>query len=194
MPENGAVPLDQPMEFFPHAAGPSTVSGTPEDYHRIIGVSHDMDNPNIHDRTEAWSLKAEEFSAFPPDSSRFLSGPGVIPGQGVVSLQVPAHSPDTLGSRHDEVASFDDQRSAIPDQSSPGDLGELRLYENSKSCADICHDRPRKPKIWGGNMWRATRCTGTYRASRASKIDASPRERSANPPSDTCRGEIETQT
>jgi hypothetical protein len=126
--ENDAVPLDQSMDFFPHAAGPSAASGTPEDYYRTIGVSHDMDNPNIHDMTEAWSLKAEEFSAFAPDNSRFLSGPGVVPGEGVVSLpQVPAHSRDTSGSQHDEVASFDDQRSAIPDQSSLGELGELRL-------------------------------------------------------------------
>lgn len=123
--ENGAVTLDQSMDFSPHAAGPSVVSGTPGDYHRTIGVSHDMDNPNIniHDRTEAWSLKVEEFSVFAPDSSRFLLGPGVIPGQGAVSLpQVPAHSRDTLGSQHGEVVSFDEQRSAIPDQSSPGEL------------------------------------------------------------------------
>ena len=128
MLENDAVPLDQSMDFFPHAAGQSAASGTPEDSYRTIGVSHDTDNPNIQDRTEALSLKAEEVSTFAHDNRKFLSGPGVVPGEGVVSLpQVPAHGWDTSGSRHDEVASFDDQRSAVPDQSSPGELGKLRL-------------------------------------------------------------------
>ncbi|KAI9451944.1 hypothetical protein BJY52DRAFT_1295769 [Lactarius psammicola] len=136
--ENGAIPLDQPMDFFPHAAGPSAVPGTAEDYHQAIGVSHDMDDPSIHDETEAWSLKAEEFSPFAPDSSRFLSGPGVIPGQGVVSLPpVPAHSLDTLSSRHGEVVSFDDQRSAIPDQSSPRELD----HQSPKSGGEICGEQ-----------------------------------------------------
>lgn len=117
--ETGAVLSDQSMNFFPRAAGPTAASGTPEN-HRTIGVSHDKDSLNVHDGTEVWSLKAEEFSAFSPDSSRFLSGPGVIPGQGVVSLSpVPGPSRDKLGSPGDEAVSFDDQRSAIRDQSSP---------------------------------------------------------------------------
>lgn len=124
----GTVPLDQSTDFFLHAAGTNAAPQTPDDYHRTIGGSHDMDNPNIHDRTEAWSLKTEELSAFAPDNSRFLSGPGVIPGQSVVSLlQVPTHSQDTSDSRDGEVASFEDQLSAVPDHSSPGDLGELRF-------------------------------------------------------------------
>ncbi|KAI9440789.1 hypothetical protein H4582DRAFT_1939406 [Lactarius indigo] len=141
--EDGAVPLDQSMDFFPHVAGPSIVSETPEDYHRTIGASHDMDDANIHDRTEAWSLKAEEFSAFAPDSTRFLSGPGVIPGQSVVSLpQDPAHSLDTLDSRHGEVVSFDDQRSAIPDQSSPGELDHRSPNYEGEICEEICEEQP----------------------------------------------------
>lgn len=138
MLETGAVPLDQSIDFFPSAAGPSAASGTPEDYHRTIGVAHDTDDPNMRDRTEAWSLKAEEFSTFTPDSTRFLSGPGVIPGQGVVSLSpVPAHSRDTTGSQNGEVVSFDDQRSAIRDQLSPGEQGELRLCTKTQGCANF---------------------------------------------------------
>lgn len=127
MLETGAVHSDQSMDFFPHTAGPSAASGIPED-HRTIGVSHDKDSPNVHDRTEVWSLKAEELSAFTPESSRFLSGPGVIPGQGMLSLSpVLADGRDTVGSPDDEAVSFDDQRSATRDQSSPRELGELRL-------------------------------------------------------------------
>lgn len=150
MQENGAVPLDQSMDFFPRAAGPSAAPGTPEDHHQTTGVSHDMNSPNIH---ETWSLKAEEFSA---DHNKFLSGPGVIPAQGVVSLpQVPAQSQDTSGSRNGEMVSFDDQRSPVPDQSSPGELGEPRLCRAFKNYTNIYHDRPPKPKILGGNTWRA---------------------------------------
>lgn len=132
MLETGAVLSDQSMNFFPRAAGPTAASGTPEN-HRTIGVSHDKDSLNVHDGTEVWSLKAEEFSAFSPDSSRFLSGPGVIPGQGVVSLSpVPGPSRDKLGSPGDEAVSFDDQRSAIRDQSSPREQGEPRLSTNTE--------------------------------------------------------------
>ena len=121
------------MGFFPNAAGPSAAPGTPEDYHGTIRVAHDTDDPNTHDTTEAWSLKAEDFSTFASDSTRFLSGPGVIPRQGVVTLSpVPAHSRDTSGSQNGEVVSFDDQRSATRDQLSSGEQGELRLHGNSK--------------------------------------------------------------
>jgi hypothetical protein len=140
------------MDFLPHAAGPSAASGTPED-HRTIGVSHNEDSPNVHDRTGVWSLKAEEFSTFSPDSSRFLSGPGVIPGQGVVSLSpVPTHSRDKLGSPDNEASSFDDQRSAIRDQSSPREQGESgTLHEQLKGLNSYSDRRP-KPQIRGSHM------------------------------------------
>lgn len=126
------------MDYFSPAAGPSAVSGTPEDYHQTIEVSHDPDNPSIDGRAETCSLKAEEFSASAPDSSRFLSGPGVIPGQGVVSLSpVPAHSRDTLDSQHGDAVSFDDQRPAIRDQFSPGEQGALKLSSESQTVAPI---------------------------------------------------------
>jgi hypothetical protein len=136
--ETGAVPPDQSMDFLPHAAGPSAASGTPED-HRTIGVSHNEDSPNVHDRTGVWSLKAEEFSTFSPDSSRFLSGPGVIPGQGVVSLSpVPTHSRDKLGSPDNEASLFDDQRSAIRDQSSPREQDD----QSPKYGGVTCEEQP----------------------------------------------------
>ena len=117
------------MDSFPHTSAASEI---PED-HRTIGVSHDKDSPNVHDRTDVWSLKAEELSVFTPDSSRFLSGPGVIPGQGVVSLSpVLADGRETVGLPDDEAVSFEDQSSAIRDQFSLRELGELRLCTNTK--------------------------------------------------------------
>ena len=89
------VGVDPSLDSSPDAARPSTHSGTSGDY-QMIGVSHDIDSQSIVSKTPAWPSETGEFMGFPPESGKFLSGPGVIPVQGAMSVpQAIDHGQDT---------------------------------------------------------------------------------------------------
>lgn len=93
--EYGHVGVDPSLDSSPDAARPSTHSGTLGDY-QMIGVSHDLDSQSIVSKTPAWSSETGEFMGFPSESGKYLSGPGVIPVQGVMSVpQAIDQGPDT---------------------------------------------------------------------------------------------------
>ena len=83
------------VDSSPSAARPSTPPGTSGEY-QMIGVSLDTDNQSILSKTPAWPSETDEFMAFPSESGKFLSGPGVIPVQGAMPVpQVIGHGQDT---------------------------------------------------------------------------------------------------
>jgi hypothetical protein len=113
------------MDYSPLAPDSSTGSGTANYYHQTIGVSHDMDNPNILSTTAAWLPETDELKVFTSDGGRFLSGPGVIPVR--QALPVPhdvGHEQDTQHPQLDGLVSPDDQQSVVTTQSQPGEPGD----------------------------------------------------------------------
>jgi hypothetical protein len=120
--EYGPVGLDPSFDFSSNAAHPSTPSGTSGD-HQMIDVSHDAETQTVLNQTPAWPPETDEFMAFPSESGKFLSGPGVVPVQGAMPMpQAVGHEQDTQTSQFEQVA-FDNQQLGTIDQPLPEEQG-----------------------------------------------------------------------
>ncbi|KAI0251381.1 hypothetical protein BJV78DRAFT_1275310 [Lactifluus subvellereus] len=122
MAENGSAGAGLSMDYSPYAADQSTGSGTSSYYHQTIGVSREMDNPDVLSETVVWPPEDDELRAFTTDSGRFLSGPGVIPVQEALPLPLPHGVEHEQGIQRDEPGSSDDQRSVVTTQPQPEGL------------------------------------------------------------------------
>jgi hypothetical protein len=120
--EYGTVGLDPSFDSSSNAAHPSTPSGTSGD-HQMIDVSHDTEIQTVLNQTPAWPPETDEFMAFSSESGKFLSGPGVIPVQGAMSMpQAVGHEQDTQTPRFEQVA-FDSRQLEMIDQPPPEEQG-----------------------------------------------------------------------
>lgn len=88
-----------------------------------VDVSHDAETPTIPDQAPAWPPEEDEFMAFSSESSKFLSGPGVIPVQGAMPLpEAVEHEQETQTPLFEQVA-FDNGQLGAIDQPPPEEQG-----------------------------------------------------------------------
>lgn len=89
----------------------------------MIDVSHDTETQTVLNQTPAWPPETDEFMAFPSESGKFLSGPGVVPVQGAMPMpQAVGHEQDAQTSWFEQVA-FDNQQLETIDQPPPEEQG-----------------------------------------------------------------------
>ena len=89
----------------------------------MVDVSHDTETQAALDQTPPWPSETDEFMTFSSESSKFLSGPGVIPVQGATPIpQAVGHEQDAQTPWLEQVAFDNGQLEAI-DQPLPEEQG-----------------------------------------------------------------------
>jgi hypothetical protein len=122
--------VDLSCHASPDAALPSTVSGRPGDI-QTIETPQDTDSHGVLSDTGGWPPETDRLMTLVVESSTFLTGPGVFPVQGAMSLpQAMGQEQEKETPRPDQVTLFEDKRSEAMVQLPSGEPGNYQSHQS----------------------------------------------------------------